>query len=277
MADLFFNQTVARLATAGIPSPRLETRMIFAHIAGVESNAYDPAGELSPSQRQEAEILIARRAAHEPLDKILGHRAFYKYDFLVNDQVLSPRSDSEVLVETALELIEENQLRSVLELGVGSGCLLLSLLADRAEMTGVGADISKTALAVAQKNADRLGVKNRVRLIEFDYFKDYFTERFDLIVSNPPYIPSADIKLLEPEVKKYDPLQALDGGADGLEHYRQIARTAGNWLNAGGYLILEAGIGQAEDIIDVCSASGWQPIGVKADLNGIKRCIILKK
>lgn len=260
-----------------MPSPRLETRMIFAHLTGVESNAYDPAGELSPSQRQEAEILIARRAAHEPLDKILGHRAFYKYDFLVNDQVLSPRPDSEVLVETALELIEENQLHSALELGVGSGCLLLSLLADNAEMTGVGADISKTALAVAQKNADRLGVKNRVRLIEFDYFKDYFSERFDLIVSNPPYIPSADIKLLEPEVKKYDPLQALDGGADGLEHYRQIARTARDWLNAGGYLIFEAGIGQAEDIVNICSAAGWQPIGVKTDLNGIKRCIILKK
>ena len=116
---------------------------------------------------------------------------------------------------------------------------------------------------MAAENARRLKVEDRLRLVEFDYFKDVFSERFDLIVSNPPYIPSADVAFLAPEVKDYDPLSALDGGADGLDHYRQIAS--------------EAGAGQAGDIASVFAGSGWQTVGMREDLNGIKRCVILKK
>lgn len=277
MADEFFNRTVAALAAAGIDSPRLEARILLAHVTGMESNVYDPGRKLSPRQMSEAGWLLERRLAHEPLDKVIGRRDFYKYRFVVNREVLSPRPDSETLVEAAAELIAEHRLSSLLELGVGSGCLLLSLLADCPGTRGVGADISPAVLAVAAENARRLKVEDRLRLVEFDYFKDVFSERFDLIVSNPPYIPSADVAFLAPEVKDYDPLSALDGGADGLDHYRQIASVAGGWLNDGGYLVLEAGAGQAGDIASVFAGSGWQTVGMREDLNGIKRCVILKK
>ena len=269
MADEFFNRTVAALAAAGIDSPRLEARILLAHVTGMESNVYDPGRKLSPRQMSEAGWLLERRLAHEPLDKVIGRRDFYKYRFVVNREVLSPRPDSETLVEAAAELIAEHRLSSLLELGVGSGCLLLSLLADCPGTRGVGADISPAALAVAAENARRLKVEDRLRLVEFDYFKDVFSERFDLIVSNPPYIPSADVAFLAPEVKDYDPLSALDGGADGLDHYRQIASVAGGWLNDGGYLVLEAGAGQAGDIASVFAGSGWQTVGMREDLNGI--------
>ena len=255
MADEFFNRTVAALAAAGIDSPRLEARILLAHVTGMESNVYDPGRKLSPRQMSEAGWLLERRLAHEPLDKVIGRRDFYKYRFVVNREVLSPRPDSETLVEAAAELIAEHRLSSLLELG----------------------DISPAALAVAAENARRLKVEDRLRLVEFDYFKDVFSERFDLIVSNPPYIPSADVAFLAPEVKDYDPLSALDGGADGLDHYRQIASVAGGWLNDGGYLVLEAGAGQAGDIASVFAGSGWQTVGMREDLNGIKRCVILKK
>ena len=196
MADEFFNRTVAALAAAGIDSPRLEARILLAHVTGMESNVYDPGRKLSPRQMSEAGWLLERRLAHEPLDKVIGRRDFYKYRFVVNREVLSPRPDSETLVEAAAELIAEHRLSSLLELGVGSGCLLLSLLADCPGTRGVGADISPAALAVAAENACRLKVEDRLRLVEFDYFKDVFSERFDLIVSNPPYIPSADVASL---------------------------------------------------------------------------------
>ncbi len=277
MAGEFFNHIVKALAEAGVPSPRLETRMLLSHITAVESDGYDPDFELSLPQMREARRLLERRLAHEPLDKIIGRRDFYKYRFVVGREVLSPRPDSETLVEAALALIEEHCLCSLLELGIGSGCLLLSLLADRPKTYGVGADISPAALAVAAQNAKRLKVEDRLHLVKFDYFKDHFSQRFDLIISNPPYIPSAEIASLDPEVKNYDPLLALDGGADGLDHYRQIAQTAGGWLNNGGYLVLEAGAGQSADIATVFSRFGWQTVDMQEDLNGIKRCVILKK
>lgn len=130
---------------------------------------------------------------------------------------------------------------------------------------------------MAAENARRLQVENRVQLVEFDYFNDYLEERFDLIISNPPYIPSAEITGLAPEVRNYDPLTALDGGIDGLDHYRQIAQAAGGWLNRNGFLVLEVGIGQAEDVVAVFEGAGWQGLKVLTDLGGIKRCVILKK
>ena len=277
MADSFFNETVRELAAAGIASPRLEARLLLAFVVGCPANMYDPQQTLTPGQKEKARLLLDRRLRHEPLDKILGRREFYKYGFIVNNQVLSPRPDSEILVETAAALITEKNMHSVLELGVGSGCLLLSLLADFPMLSGTGADISPAALAVAAGNARLLEVEKRTRLLLFDYFKDIFKEKFDLIISNPPYIPSADIAKLDPEVKNYDPLSALDGGADGLDHYRQIASVAGGWLEEGGYIVLEVGCGQAEAVADIFAAAGWHPSGIKKDLSGVKRCVIMKK
>ncbi len=277
MADSFFYDTVRELAAAGIALPRLEARLLLAFVAGYPANMYDPAQALTPGQKEKVRQLLDRRLQHEPLDKILGRREFYKYSFIVNNQVLSPRPDSEILVETAATLIAEKNMRSVLELGVGSGCLLLSLLADFPVLSGAGVDVSPAALAVAVENACLLGVKNRVCLLLFDYFKDTFKEKFDLIISNPPYIPSGDIVELEPEVRNYDPRVALDGGADGLKHYRQIAAVAGYWLEENGYIVLEVGYGQAEAVEDIFAAAGWHPSGIKKDLSGVKRCVIIKK
>ena len=277
MKESFFNQAVRRLAAAGVTSPRLETRLLLARAAGQQPETLDPGFEPDPACREAAETLLRRRLNHEPLDKILGCRDFYKYTFAVDGRVLSPRPDSEVLVEAALQLIDEHKLSSVLELGIGSGCLLLRLLADCPRLAGTGADKSTAALEVAAENARRLRVENRVRLVEFDYFNDYLEQRFDLIISNPPYIPSAEIAGLAPEVRNYDPLTALDGGIDGLDHYRQIARVAGGWLNRNGFLVLEVGIGQAEEVVAVFERAGWQGLKVLTDLGGIKRCVILKK
>lgn len=277
MADNFFSQLIQSLAAAGIESPRLEARILMAYVLGVENNALWSETKLDSTQQNQVNILLNRRLNHEPLDKILGHKDFYKYRFLTDSRVLSPRPDSEVLVEAAVEIIKRENLHSVLEFGVGSGCLLLSILADIENIYGVGADVSKDALCVATENAAELGVSNRVRLIEFDYFHDDIEESFDLLISNPPYIPSGDIDGLDIEVKKHDPMLALDGGDDGLNHYRQIAKLAPRLLNLGGYVVLEVGINQADDVSQIFSAHGLKPMEIRCDLGGIKRCVILKK
>ena len=277
MIDSFYSQIVTALSQAGIDSPRLEARLLLAYACGLENDEFNPYAELNGEQKQKALDLVARRIKHEPLDKIIGYRDFYKYRFRVNNNVLSPRPDSELLVETSLELIKNNNFSNILELGVGSGCLLLSVLADTPTAKGVGADISVAALATARQNAEDLKISERVKFIEFDYFKDYFADEFDLIISNPPYIPTADIQTLSPEVKDYDPMSALDGGKDGLCHYRQIAAVAKNWLKTGGYIVLEVGINQAEDVADIFVRQGWKEVGIRLDLAQIKRCVILQK
>ena len=162
----------------------------------------------------------------------------------MDGRVLSPRPDSEVLVEAALQLIDEHKLSSVLELGVGSGCLLLSLLADCPRLCGNRGRQIDGSFGSGGGKCPTASAENRVRLVEFDYFNDYLEQRFDLIISNPPYIPSAEIVGLAPEVRDYDPLTALDGGIDGLDHYRQIARVAGGWLNRNGFWCWKSGSGR---------------------------------
>ena len=277
MAEDFFKTTVARLAAGGVDSPRLETRLLLAFAANEPAEDFCPWRELPPTVREKAEKLIARRLAHEPLDKIVGRRSFYKYDFAVSKDVLSPRPDSEVLVEAAAALIKEHDWRTVLDLGTGSGCLLLSLLADFPMLSGCGADVSPAALAVAAKNARALGVEKRAELLRFDYFADDFDRRFDLIVSNPPYIPTNDIAGLDAEVRCHDPLLALDGGPDGLVHYRRLAEITPPLLNDGGFILLEGGQGQAHLISGIFAAAGLTPVSILSDLSGIERCIILKK
>ena len=277
MSNVFYGQIVTMLSQAGIASPRLEARLLSAHVCKQNANEFCPYGELDEQQKKQILVLTERRAKHEPLDKILGYRDFYKYRFRVNTDVLSPRPDSEILVDVALELIKKNRFRKILELGVGSGCLLLSVLADMSETEGVGADISTATLSTARKNAENLGVSKRVRLIEFDYFKDDLGDEFDLIINNPPYIPTGDIQNLTTEVKDYDPMSALDGGKDGLSHYRQIASVAKKWLKTGGYIVLEVGINQAEEVADIFVKQGWKKIGIRLDLAQIKRCVILQK
>ena len=166
-------------------------------------------------------------------------------------------------------------------MGTGSGCIIESILAERPQALGVAVDVSEKSLQVAQKNAENLGLSERLQFIQADWFAADFCERigkkFAMIVSNPPYIPTADIATLEPEVKNYDPLPALDGGTDGFSCYRRIAEIAPKLLRDNGYILLEAGIGQADEIAVIFTRQGLKHIRTVADLGGINRCVVLQK
>lgn len=278
---LCFEDIVRKLADNNIESPRLEARLIVAEAKKIDGNAVSSLIEISAEDAEKIDDMLKQRLQHKPLDKIFGHREFYKYDFLCDENVLSPRPDTEILVECAADLIFKHKMQNVLELGVGSGCVLLSLLADFPFLSGSGIDISDKALKVAAKNAERLGVQNRANLFCADWneksFGSRFVQPFDMVVSNPPYIPSEQIFSLEPEVKDHDPLCALDGGNSGFDGYCRIAKTAPFLLKNGGYLLFESGYGQAQKIADICLCEGFELIDIKKDLAGIERCVIVKK
>ena len=185
------------------------------------------------------------------------------------------------MVEAAIRLSENEDEIKILELGVGSGCLIISILADKKNAKGIGVDISQEALQTTKYNAEKIGVGDRLKLICGSWFDEDMIKKigcnFDFIISNPPYIPSADINFLDREVKDFDPLIALDGGEDGLRDYRQICKIAPNILKKDGFLIFEAGIGQARDICEIAQTNNLQHIETIKDLTGIDRCIILKK
>lgn len=272
-----FGDLVSSLSTLGIDSPRLEARMMLADVLNVDINVIG--ADISVDDEQEAEVkqMLARRMKHEPLDKILGIKEFYKSSFIVNSDVLSPRPDSEILVEEAIKIAKQNNLDKIIEFGVGSGCLILSILQDVPQMSGLGFDKSEKALEIAKQNAKRLGLESRINFEKFDYFNDETEAKTSLIISNPPYIPTSDIDELDEEVKKYDPFMALDGGEDGYVHYRRIAEITPLILEDGGYILLEGGIGQADMIAEIFEDKGLKPVNKVCDLSGIERCIILKK
>ena len=262
----------------GVSSPRTEARMIFSFLLGQPQSFIGIDSTLSSEQQILLSNILQRRKNHEPLDKILGYRDFYKHSFIVDNNVLSPRPDSEILVEEAINLVKREQITSILEFGVGSGCLILSILSDCPHLQGLGVDKSAQALNVAKKNAELLNLTSRIIFQQADYFSPLDTsQKFSLIISNPPYIASKEIATLEPEVKNFDPIMALDGGVDGLEHYRQIAPLSQTLLKDGGHIMLEIGQGQADDVCEIFLSQGFIKEKIACDLAGIKRCIIFKK
>ena len=280
--EQLINDKLHFLQQHGIETSKFELRMLLGFVLDLDVNAlYFYKFPLNKEQLAAFEYLVKQRLDGWPVDKIIGQKGFYKYDFIVNRDVLSPRPDTEVLVEKALLLLKSDQPQKILEFGIGSGCILLSLLAEIPYAAGVGIDISAKALSVAASNAEKLGVASRLTLREISWFdaniRDMPEKDFDMIVSNPPYIPSGDIAKLDREVKDFDPLTALDGGADGLRDYRQIAYLAGSLLKKDGFLLFEGGIGQAHEIADIGKSNGFDLIDIVEDLNHIERCIILKK
>lgn len=276
-----FNDIVTALK-GEVASPRLETRMILGHILSRESNDISPEEyELDEEQFSELRDIISKRLSKYPLDKLLGEKDFYKYRFKVSEDVLSPRPDTEVLVEAAVRLVSEQKLQTVLDMGTGSGCIILSLLAEFENLTGAAIDISEKALEIAKENARRLGLSNRIKFYHQSWFNEKMEqvlgERYDMVVSNPPYIATSEIDWLERDVKDHDPRLALDGGDDGYKHYRQIAKAAYGLLKQGGYILLEGGINQAEEIRKIFENENFEHKETCMDLAGIKRCIILKK
>lgn len=227
--------------------------------------------ELTEEQIAEFESIIKKRSERVPLQYITGEQEFMGLPFKVNSNVLIPRQDTETLVEEVLLFLEPNM--RVLDLCTGSGCIIISLMKHMKGITGFGIDISKQALLVAKENAKANGVE--VEFEKSDLF-DQVSESFDVIVSNPPYIPSDVIPTLEPEVCSYEPYQALDGKEDGLYFYRKIVKDCRSHLNPGGALFLEIGHDQGEDVSQMLRYAGFKTVEVKKDLAGNDRVVIGK-
>ncbi|MBO6281188.1 MAG: peptide chain release factor N(5)-glutamine methyltransferase [Alphaproteobacteria bacterium] len=277
----YFSQIVQKLIKGGIENPRLEARILLAHVLHFDPDEIFAGIDVSLENEQKVDALLQQRLAHKPLDKIIGKKAFYKTEFKVNEQVLSPRPDTEILVEEAIECLRNIQSPHILDLGTGSGCIIETLLQELPMAEATAVDISAAALQIARENAVFTGVAERLKFIKADWFDtdfiNLFEDRFDVIVSNPPYIPTADIARLDEEVKQYDPLVALDGGISGFDSYRRIAEIAPRLLKDGGSILLEAGINQATEIQKIFTLSGLQHVKTVKDLAGIDRCVIMRK
>lgn len=253
-------------------NPAREARLLLAHAAGVDQAGLISLGlaDFSAEMMDRYRGYLDRRAAGEPVSKILGYREFWNHRFEVSADVLDPRPDTETLIAAALEGPAP---KCILDLGTGSGCILFSLLSEWPQATGVGADLSDKALAVAARNAEALGVANRAELILSDWF-EAIDSRFDMIVSNPPYISEAEMRELSPEVLNHDPHMALTPGGDGLDPYRIIAAGAADHLTERGRVLVEIGWKQGSDVAAIFRDAGFRDVEIRADLDGRDRVVL---
>ncbi len=271
----FLDRATAALAAAGIADARQEARWLVDALLG--ERRLDGARVLSEAETQRLSAALARRAAREPLDRILGERDFWSLTFRLSPATLSPRPDSETLVEAALGLLPDRAAPwRLLDLGTGSGCLLLALLSELPAATGLGIDLSAEAVATAGGNARRLGLAERAHFLVDDWAQGQ-AGPFDLVISNPPYIDSGLLPALEPEVRRFDPALALDGGADGLAAFRALLPAARRLLVPGGWLVLELGQGQAPAVGNLVRAAGLTHLSTRDDLSGIARALMARQ
>ncbi len=265
-----------RLRAIDTGNPRLEARLLLAHALGVE-----PATLIRDLHyRVETagfDALLDRRLAHEPLAYLLGHREFWSLDLAVSPATLIPRGDSETVVEAALAAVAAmpGPIR-VLDLGTGTGCLLLAVLHDRPDAHGVGVDRVPAAVALAARNAGVLGLADRAAFVCGEWEAPLDGTPFDLVLGNPPYIRSAEIAALMPDVALHEPVSALDGGPDGLDAYRHIVPTLPHLLVPGGVAVLELGLGQSDAVGALAVAAGLTAESVP-DLAGIPRALVIRR
>ncbi len=231
----------------------------------------NPDYELNEEQLADFRNMVEKRKSGIPSQYIIGKCEFMGYDFLVDENVLIPRADTEVLVEKVLEFSKENNFKNILDMCTGSGCIAISLVLNGIEKA-VGADISKGALNIAEKNAEYNNVKNKTEFIHSNLFEN-IGGVFDAIVSNPPYIPREDIKSLMREVKDHEPLSALDGGDDGLDFYRKITEESRKYLKSGGMLFYEIGYNQSKDLHNIMEENGFEKITTVKDYAGLDRVV----
>jgi release factor glutamine methyltransferase len=271
-----FEEAARRLAEAGLESPRAEARLLYAHALGVTRDQTLSLGlRLSPEQAACFAAMVVRRAAREPSAYITNRREFWSLDIAVGPGVLVPRPETETLIEEAIKLFpDRNAPLRVADLGTGSGAILFAALSAFANATGIGFEYSQAAMVWAKSNLMRHGAgRAEIRLADWSQAEG----PFDLVFSNPPYIPSAEIVALEPEVSRHEPRPALDGGPDGLDAYRQLAMLLPRILKPGGHALLEIGMGQAASMKPLFRASGLNLIKIAADLAGIPRALVLEK
>lgn len=250
----------------------MNKQSILAHLlaAGIDTAVFETQIIIEDVLPENIDSVVARRIAGEPLWRILGYRDFWKNRFYMSQDTLEPRPDTETLIESVLKF--GNAPKRILDLGTGTGCILLSLLDEYPDATGVGVDLSLGALQTAQKNADRLELGHRVSFIQSNWL-DSVDGVFDLIVSNPPYIPSAVILDLDENVKNFDPILALDGGNDGLAPYKKVLPNLKKHLVRGGRVLFEIGMGQVDDLRRLAESNDANLIRVITDLNGIERVV----
>ncbi len=272
-------QLAALFTDMGSDAAMVEARMLLCAALGIDHAAFlrDAERPIGAAAETIAE-LASRRATHEPVSRILGHREFFGLDLAISPAVLDPRADTETVVEAVIEVMAAKRdapLR-IVDLGTGSGALLCALLVSFRQAFGLGIDVSQAACAIAAKNLEALGLASRGKIVCGDWTKA-LRGSFDVIVSNPPYIAHGDIARLSPEVRDYDPILALDGGADGYDAYRVLIPALPRLLAPGGVAVFELGLGQAEGVGNLLEAAGLVVTGTRRDICGIERAIVAKQ
>ncbi|MGH7034059.1 MAG: peptide chain release factor N(5)-glutamine methyltransferase [Stellaceae bacterium] len=268
-------QGAVRLAASGIAESRREARLILGLALSVDPGALFawPERALDDAARAQFETLIRRRAGREPFSRLKGSREFWSLEFALSPETLDPRPDSETLIEAALEgIADRGAPLHVLDLGTGTGCLLLALLSELPRATGLGIDRLPGAVATARRNAARLGLDGRAQFREGDWGRE-IPGPVDVILANPPYIESEEVSRLAPEVA-FEPRLALDGGADGLDAYRVLAPAIARLLAPGGFACIEVGFGQSAAVVALLSESGLKIWSLRPDLSGNPRCLV---
>ena len=265
-----FLMGMQKLKEAQIGEAQLDARLLLEEVCGTDHNTLLCHGdrEVSEAEEEKYRRALEQRAVHVPLQHLLGYQDFMGLRFQVNEYVLIPRQDTEILVEEAMRYLHDGM--RILDLCTGSGCILLSLLHYSNDCEGVGVDISQEALQVAVQNAELLGIK--ADFLKSDLYEKV-TGKFDLLVSNPPYIERAVIPTLMEEVREYDPYIALDGGEDGLDFYRRIIGGAQDYLKRGGQILMEIGSGQAKAVSELFCEAGFKEIDVCRDFAGLDRVV----
>lgn len=275
------------LEAAHIEEARLDAWLLLEYVTGRNRAWYfahsdEPADEQTEQKYME---LCRKRREHIPLQHLTGSACFMGYDFFVDQHVLVPRQDTECLVEEGLRLLKGRENPRILDMCTGSGCILLSMLKEIPEASGTGADLSEEALVVAERNRKSLNVGERALFVKSDIFSsEYFMQNsgrelpeYDMLISNPPYIATAEIEKLMEEVRLHDPYMALDGREDGLYFYRRITKECSPYLKAGGWLLYEIGYDQGASVSEIMDEAGFSNIEVKKDLAGLDRVVIGKR
>ncbi len=276
--DALMDQAARRLAGSEIEAPRREARLLMALAAGMQTAELIAKGrEAVPGPvAARFEEYVHRREGRQPFAHIAGYRSFYGLDFICDPRALVPRPDSEIIVETALKLMPRGRGVKIADLGTGSGCLLIALLHQRGGVQGVGVERDPGAAALARENAKRHGVEARAEIACLAWRDWKGWAQADLIVSNPPYIPSYEIDQLQPEVFLHDPRTALDGGDDGLQAYREIISLAAKKMKQGAWLLFEIGYDQRESVWALMQEAGFTDLGSARDLGGNDRAVWCK-
>lgn len=275
------------LNMADVADAKIDAWLLLEMVCKIDRSFYylHMEDEIAEEQLSEYEIALRKRAEHVPLQYIVGEAEFMGLKFKVNSNVLIPRQDTETLVEEALKHLGDVEKPEILDMCTGSGCILLSLLLERQDACGTGVDVSPEALEVAKKNAGILKVENRADFVESDLFSaPYFCEKggkdsgkYDILISNPPYIATEEIETLMEEVRLHDPRKALDGMEDGLYFYRKITAEAGRYLKPGGWLLYEIGCTQGEAVSTMMKAAGFTGVQIVKDLPGLDRVVLGQK